>query len=587
MIFSKSLAFARHWLDLQAIRLQAWPGFSRRGLLLFACACGALNSALVFLVPHVDDSLVLNFYAFFIFSGLFLVVFFLNAVNFSSHVMVLFSASMLSLVVFNTGGVNSPNIAWLPVIPVAALMLLGVRWSIIWLLLIVLLNFLQFASVALNVSSGLVVPEKFSPEMAILSKLNVIFFLVLAIALYDWMRNAKLRDLAARNADLLQTHDALRAAQAHRDDFIAAVGHELRAPMNAILGLNSVLVSDLAGDAEQAAIAIHIRKATEQLLRVVNDILDISQLEAGRLVLQSAGFSLKEALQACQSKFAPRAAEKDLSLTLFLDPALPAFLEGDRVRFEQVVNHLLDNAVKFTSQGSVDLRCLMAGDMVRIEVQDTGSGIDPSINQAIFNRFSLASEGVQRMYGGAGLGLSLSDRLISLLGGRMGLRSLDEGGTLFWFDVPLRATRPAYAFDASFVDAHSLPQSVLVVDDTPVNLLVVEILLKKLWPHCIIQTADSGENALKACSNTVFTLVLMDVVMPNMDGLETTRQLLSPSFISLGRKPFVVGLTAHSLAAETQSCLEVGMDAVLSKPIDPSAVSFTLQKYLGKPSNES
>jgi signal transduction histidine kinase len=302
--------------------------------------------------------------------------------------------------------------------------------------------------------------------LGILSKLNVIFFLVLAIALYDWMRNAKLRDLAARNAELLQTHDALRAAQTHRDDFIAAVGHELRTPMNAILGLNSVLVSDLAGETEQAAIAVHIRKATEQLLRVVNDILDISQLEAGRLVLQTSSFSLKEALLACQSKFAPRANDKGLSLNLCLDPALPDFLEGDRVRFEQVVNHLLDNAVKFTPQGSVDLRCLVAGDMVRIEVQDTGLGIDPAINQAIFNRFSLASEGVQRMYGGAGLGLSLSDRLISLLGGRMGLSSPDEGGTLFWFDLPLRAAKAAYGFDAPFVSESYFPLSVLVVDDT-------------------------------------------------------------------------------------------------------------------------
>jgi signal transduction histidine kinase len=239
--------------------------------------------------------------------------------------------------------------------------------------------------------------------------------------------------------------------------------------MNAILGLNSVLVSDLAGDTEQAAIAVHIRKATEQLLRVVNDILDISQLEAGRLVLQTAGFSLKEALLACQSKFAPRVKDKGLSLTLWLDPALPEFLEGDRVRFEQVLNHLLDNAVKFTPQGSVDLRCMVAGDMVRIEVQDTGLGIDPAINQAIFNRFSLASEGVQRMYGGAGLGLSLSDRLISLLGGRIGLSSPDEGGTLFWFDMPLRVARPVLGVDAHFVDDHSLPLSVLVVDDSLID----------------------------------------------------------------------------------------------------------------------
>ena len=126
----------------------------------------------------------------------------------------------------------------------------------------------------------------------------------------------------------------------------------------------------------------------------------------------------------------------------------------------------------------------------------------------------------------------------------------------------------------------------MVVDDAPVNLLVAEILLKKLWPNCVIHKADSGPNALQACTGTAFTLVLMDVVMPNMDGLEATRQLLSPSFFSLGHKPSVVGLTAHSLADETQACLDVGMDAVLSKPIDPLVLSLTLQKYLGKPFNE-
>jgi hypothetical protein len=176
MIFSNGLIAAHDWLNAQAIRLQAWTGFSRRGLLLFACACGAFNSALVLLVPHIDDTLNLNFYAFFIFFALFLIVFFFDAVNFSSHVLVVFSAGFLGFVVFNTGGVNSPNIARMPVIPVAALMLTGVRWSLIWLLLIVLLNFVHFAAVGLNATSGLVTPKNFSLEQAILSKLNVLFF---------------------------------------------------------------------------------------------------------------------------------------------------------------------------------------------------------------------------------------------------------------------------------------------------------------------------------------------------------------------------------------------------------------------------
>ena len=400
------------------------------------------------------------------------------------------------------------------------------------------------------------------------------------------MRNAKLRDLAARNAELLETHGALRAAQAHRDDFIAAVGHELRTPMNAILGLNSVLVSELSGQTDQASIAVHIRHATEQLLRVVNDILDISQLEAGRLVMQTAAFPLRTSLHACLAGFDSRAQAKGLSLSLSIDPATPDFVAGDRLRFEQVLNHLLDNAVKFTPQGGVFLRCLALGDRVRIEVQDTGMGIDPSINQAIFNRFALASEGVQRMYGGAGLGLSISDRLISLLGGRMGLISPEQGGALFWFDLPLCVAQlPKPEPGSSLVSARE-PRSVLVVDDTPVNLLVVEILLKKFWPDCVIHKAESGAYALQACHKNAYTLVLMDVVMPVMDGIETTTRLLGSSVPSLAKKPFVVGLTAHSFSGEMQACLDAGMDAVLSKPIDPAAFSSTLQKYLGLPLNE-
>jgi len=198
----------------------------------------------------------------------------------------------------------------------------------------------------------------------------------------------------------------------------------------------------------------------------------------------------------------------------------------------------------------------------------------------------LASEGVQRMYGGAGLGLSISDRLISLLGGRMGLISPEQGGALFWFDLPLRAAQsPKPEPGSSLVSARE-PRSVLVVDDTPVNLLVVEILLKKFWPDCVIHKAESGANALQACQKNAYTLVLMDVVMPVMDGIETTTRLLGSSVPSLAKKPFVVGLTAHSFSGEMQACLDAGMDAVLSKPIDPAVFSSTLKKYLGLPSNE-
>ena len=581
MSFSTGFRSARDWLDAHAVRLQSWSGFSRRGLLLFACACGALNSLLVFLVPHADDALSFNVYGFFVFAALFSVVWLFDAVRLASHALVVFSAVLLALVVLYSGGVNSPNIAWMPVIPIAALMLIGVRWAIVWLVWIVLLNVFQFCAVELNWVSGLVVPDILSQDQAILSRFNVLVFLILAIVLYDWMRTAKLRDLAARNTELLATHAALREAQSHRDDFIAAMGHELRTPMNAILGLNSVLVDELSDEEDKAAIAVHIRKATEHLLRVVNDILDISQLEAGRLVVQSTEFSLATSLQSCMTKFEPAALEKGLRWQLVLDPALPVVIEGDKLRFEQVLNHLLDNAVKFTPEGGVEVRCTASGEMVRIEVQDTGLGIDPAFNQAIFNRFALASEGVQRMYGGAGLGLSISDRLVSLLGGRMGLSTPETGGALFWFDLPLRAARLPLDLATPFSNNPQFPVSVLVVDDNPVNVLVVEILLKKLWPHCVIHKASNGEQALSLCQQSAFTVVLMDLVMPVMDGLEATRRLLGSEFKTLGTKPCVIGLTAHSLSSETQACLTAGMHAVLGKPIDPQAMVLALQRYLG------
>jgi len=322
------------------------------------------------------------------------------------------------------------------------------------------------------------------------------------------------------------------------------------------------------------------------LLRVVNDILDISQLEAGRLILQPTVFALDVCLLDSLSRLQSRAQDKGITLTSFVDPQLPTLVSLDKVRFQQVLNHLLDNAVKFTQHGGILVRSLSTGRGLRIEVEDTGTGIDPAINQAIFNRFALASEGIQRMYGGAGLGLSLSDRLVSLMGGQMGLISPPLGGSMFWFEVPLVSELPVFIEKSHFLSDSNPSPYVLVVDDTPVNLLVVEILLNNLWPHAVVHKADSGTKALKACQTCSYTLVLMDVVMPVMDGLETTRRLLDPTFECSGSKPFVIGLTAHNLSNETQACLAAGMQAVLNKPIERKAWVLTLQKYLGKSVNE-
>jgi CheY-like chemotaxis protein len=189
------------------------------------------------------------------------------------------------------------------------------------------------------------------------------------------------------------------------------------------------------------------------------------------------------------------------------------------------------------------------------------------------------------MYGGAGLGLSISDRLISLLGGRMGLISPEQGGALFWFDLPLRAAQPPKPEPGSSMVNTREPHSILVVDDTPVNLLVVEILLKKFWPECVIHKAESGAHALQACHKNTFTLVLMDVVMPVMDGIETTTRLLSPSFSSFANRPYVVGLNANVNPQDLDAFYKAGLSGLLLKPFNRDQLIGLIHQFLSNPVN--
>lgn len=568
------------WFDQQALRLQAWSGFNRRGLLMFACATGFCNSLLFYFLPQKQALLDFNLYGGLVFAMLFVLVWKWYAEAVVSHVLVAFSMVLLSGIALNTGGINSPNIAWMSVIPVAALMLLGERWAWSWLIVVLWANVFQWVAIHTRWVNAVVDPGTFPLDRAIVTRLNVMFFLMLAIGLYDWMRNVKLRDVAARNTDLLATHQALRQAQAHRDEFIASVGHELRTPMNAILGLNSMLVADLAANQQHVHIAVHIRQATEHLLRVVNDILDISQLEAGRLILHPGPFSLADCIRRCIAHVQVRADDKNLQLIHGIDPALPVWIDSDQHRLTQILHHLLDNAVKFTPSGFVQLRCFARDTMLRIEVQDSGAGIDPTINQAIFNRFALASSGIQRMYGGSGLGLSLCDRLVALLGGCLGLISPPEGGSLFWFEIPLKAADSPNTVSHSLPAMGSHPPRFLVVDDKPVNLMVADLLLHKLWPGCRVQLALSGVEALTLFNPALFDVVLMDVLMPGLDGLQTTQRLRAQWPLHQ-HTLLVIGLTAQSLSSERETCLAAGMNAVIPKPIDPNVLLATLQPFLG------
>jgi CheY-like chemotaxis protein len=361
---------------------------------------------------------------------------------------------------------------------------------------------------------------------------------------------------------------ALLKAQAHKDEFVAAVGHELRTPMNAILGFNGVLREELADQPEQVEVVDHIRRSTAHLLQVVNDILDFSQLQAGQLKLRPEDFDLSALMAELVGAFQSKAQEKNLLLLASLDPALPAGVHADRQRVLQTLRNLLDNALKFTDHGAVTLSILGRGERLRFEVTDTGRGIALAQQAHIFSRFEHADVQTTRTYGGTGLGLSICEKLVTLQGGLIGVDSQEGSGARFWFEIPLQTalTLPALAPTATPILGDAALR-ILVVDDNAMNLMVARLQLQKCWPQALVVTAGSAAEALALLPDQSFDIALVDMVMPECDGLQLTREIRQRFPATAQRMP-ILALTANTNPVDRQRCLDAGMDGVLDKPMD-------------------
>jgi signal transduction histidine kinase/CheY-like chemotaxis protein len=555
------------------------PDINRRNLLLFALALGCMNTLVYFWLPSPGFDHNLNFLAFVIFLILISLVLFFDAVSLSAHALISLCFILLLAMVGQSGGINSPNIVWMPVLAVAALLLINFRWAVIWLVIILLHNLGQFLAVHFHWISGAVNPQNMPLDSALLIKLNILLFLMMALGIYDWMYRNKTQYMSERNLELEAMQTALIQAQNHKDEFIASVGHELRTPMNAILGLNDVLIDELADEPEQVRAARHIRDATNQLLRVVNDILDIAQLEAGRFHFTEESFLLADTLQLCLQKYIPKAHTKSLFLDANIQIAPDSWVRGDRQRLMQVLGHLLENAVKFTSQGGVYLRARKQGQVLRLEVEDTGIGVAPKDIDTIFSRFAHANKNTHRAFDGAGLGLALSNHLVSQAGGSIGVADKPAQGALFWLEWPMPATEAPHATKDPHDSASLKSWRFLIVDDHPMNQMVVQIMLRKRWPHCQVDIAENGLLALERLNHAPYDLVLMDLYMPGLDGFETTKQIREHVDLRI-RSMAVIGLTANNVSGDIQRCLNLGMQSVVFKPIDQEKFFAVLERNM-------
>ena len=388
-------------------------------------------------------------------------------------------------------------------------------------------------------------------------------------------RDAELRELMVSRARAVAAEQEAARANEAKSGFLATMSHEIRTPMNGVLGMLDVLLDNELSD-DQRAYAETARDSAKALLTIINDILDLSKLEAGRLELEHADFELENVAEHVVSALTATARDKGLDIILLVAPGAPPWVRGDAGRLRQILFNLVGNAVKFTETGGVAITITsrpVGGGKVELhcEITDTGIGIAADAQAKLFSRFTQAEQSTASQYGGSGLGLWICKQLIELMEGAIGVDSAPGQGSTFWFNVRFEIGDAVNATTAKATAPVTTPGGlrILVAEDNRINQQVVIAMLGRAGHR--IDVVDDGEAAVAAVANDVYDLVLMDIQMPRMDGIAATRAIRQlPG--EAGRIP-IVALTANAMDGDREVYLAAGMNDYVSKPLDAERLS--------------